>query len=81
MLIVLDNAGEVTQVRPLLPGNPACMTLVTSRDALPGLVALDGAARLNLDLMPPAEAVALLRALIGGRVDADPGAAVALADR
>jgi DNA-binding SARP family transcriptional activator/tetratricopeptide (TPR) repeat protein len=81
MLIVLDNASEVAQVRPLLPGSPACMALVTSRDALPGLVALDGAARLNLDLMPPAEAVALLRALIGGRVDADPAAAIVLADR
>jgi DNA-binding SARP family transcriptional activator/Tfp pilus assembly protein PilF len=81
MLIVLDNAGEVEQVRPLLPAAPACMTLVTSRDALPGLVARDGAARLDLDMMPLAEAVALLRALIGARVVADPAAAVALATR
>jgi DNA-binding SARP family transcriptional activator/Tfp pilus assembly protein PilF len=79
MLIVLDNASQVEQVRPLLPGTPACMALVTSRDALPGLVALDGAARLNLDLMPLSDAVALLRALIGVSVDADPAAAVALA--
>jgi DNA-binding SARP family transcriptional activator/Tfp pilus assembly protein PilF len=81
MLIVLDNASEVAQVRPLLPGTLGCMTLVTSRHALPGLVARDGAVRLDLDLMPPAEAVALLRALIGARVDADPAAAAALADR
>jgi DNA-binding SARP family transcriptional activator/Tfp pilus assembly protein PilF len=79
MLIVLDNASEVEQVRPLLPGTPACMALVTSRDALPGLVARDGAARLNLDLMPLADAVALLRALIGAQVVADPAAAVELA--
>ena len=38
----------------------------------PGLVARDGAVRLDLDLLPPAEAVGLLRALIGARVDADP---------
>jgi DNA-binding SARP family transcriptional activator/Tfp pilus assembly protein PilF len=81
MLIVLDNASEVEQVRPLLPAAPACMTLVTSRDALPGLVVRDGAARLDVDMMPLAEAVALLRGLIGARVDADPAAAVALATR
>jgi DNA-binding SARP family transcriptional activator/Tfp pilus assembly protein PilF len=80
-LIVLDNASEVDQVRPLLPGTPGCVTLVTSRDTFPGLVARDGAARLNLHLMPLAEAVALLRALIGARVDADPAAAAALAER
>jgi DNA-binding SARP family transcriptional activator/Tfp pilus assembly protein PilF len=79
MLVVLDNAGEVEQVRPLLPGSPACVTVVTSRDSLPGLVARDGARRLDLDLLDSGEAVGLLRALIGGRVDADPAAAAALA--
>ena len=78
-LIVLDNAGSVEQVRPLLPGNPACAVVVTSRDSMAGLVARDGATRLELDLLPPAEAVGLLRALIGRRVDADPAAAAALA--
>jgi DNA-binding SARP family transcriptional activator len=80
-LIVLDNASSVAQVRPLLPGHPACAVVVTSRDSLAGLVARDGASRLDLDLLPSADAVALLRELIGGRVDADPGAAGALAEQ
>jgi len=75
MLIVLDNAGSVEQVRPLLPGSPGCAVVVTSRDSLAGLVARHGAARLELDLLQPAEAVILLRALIGRRVEDDPGAA------
>ena len=79
MLVVLDNAGTVEQVRPLLPGTPSCAVLVTSRDSLAGLVARDGAARLDFDLLPAPDAVGLLRALIGARVDADPGAAAALA--
>jgi DNA-binding SARP family transcriptional activator/Flp pilus assembly protein TadD len=79
MLIVLDNARSVEQVRPLLPGSPTCAVLATSRDSLAGLVARDGALRLDLDLLPLAEAVGLLRALIGFRVDDDPDAAAALA--
>ena len=79
MLVVLDNAAAVEQVRPLLPGTPSCAVVVTSRDSLAGLVARHGARRLDLDLLPPADAVALLRALIGARVDADPAAAAALA--
>jgi DNA-binding SARP family transcriptional activator/tetratricopeptide (TPR) repeat protein len=81
MLVLLDNAGEVEQVRPLLPGAPDCMTVVTSRDALAGLVARDGAARLELDLLPLAEAGGLLRTLIGERAMADPAATAALAER
>ncbi len=79
MLIVLDNASEVDQVRPLLPGTPGCVTIVTSRDTLAGLVARDGARRLDLDLLPLADAVSLLGALIGDRVEADLSAAAALA--
>ena len=79
MLIVLDNAGEEGQVRPLLPATPGCVAVVTSRDALAGLVARDGAARLDLGLLPLADAVSLLRTLIGGRVGAEPEAAAALA--
>lgn len=81
VLVVLDNAYGADQVRPLLPGTPSCFVLVTSRDALAGLVARDGARRIALDLLAPAEAVALLRTLIGPRVDADLPAAVALTDR
>jgi tetratricopeptide (TPR) repeat protein/transcriptional regulator with XRE-family HTH domain len=79
LLVVLDNAATEEQVRPLLPGSPSVMVVVTSRDMLPGLVARDGARRLDLDLLPVADAVALLRTLIGDRVDADPTAAQALA--
>ena len=79
MLIVLDNAGSADQVRPLLPGTPSCTVVVTSRDALAGLVATVGAARLDLDVLLPADAAALLRALIGARVDAEPAAAAELA--
>jgi DNA-binding SARP family transcriptional activator/tetratricopeptide (TPR) repeat protein len=79
MLVLLDNARDGDQVRPLLPGDPGCIAVVTSRDALAGLVATDGARRLDLDVLPPADAVALLRSLIGGRVDADPEAVAALA--
>jgi DNA-binding SARP family transcriptional activator/tetratricopeptide (TPR) repeat protein len=81
MLVVLDNAGSAEQVRPLLPGTAACVTIVTSRDSLAGLVARDGARRLGLDVLPEAEAAGLLRALIGGRVDAEPDAARLLAAR
>ena len=79
ILIVLDNASSVEQVRPLLPGTPSALVVVTSRDSLAGLVARDGARRLDLDLLPPEDAVVLLGALIGGRVVAEPDAAAALA--
>jgi tetratricopeptide (TPR) repeat protein/transcriptional regulator with XRE-family HTH domain len=79
LLVVLDNAASEAQVRPLLPGSGSVMVLVTSRGSLPGLVARDGATRLDLDLLPMAEAVALLRTLIGRRAEAEPAAAEALA--
>ncbi len=81
MLVVLDNAGSAEQVRSLLPGSPGCVAVVTSRDSLAGLVAREGAQRLDLDLLPLPDAVNLLRALIGARVDADPAAAEELAAR
>jgi tetratricopeptide (TPR) repeat protein/DNA-binding SARP family transcriptional activator len=79
LLVVLDNAASEDQVRPLLPGSDSVMVVVTSRDSLPGLVAVDGARRLDLDLLPQDEAVALLSALIGPRANADPAAVEALA--
>jgi DNA-binding SARP family transcriptional activator len=79
MLIVLDNASTVDQVRPLLPGNPTCAVVVTSRDSLAGLIARDGARRLDLDLLPVGDAVALLRELIGPGADASPDAVTELA--
>jgi DNA-binding SARP family transcriptional activator/Tfp pilus assembly protein PilF len=79
VLVVLDNARDVAQVRPLLPASAGCAVLVTSRDALAGLVARDGATRLELDLLPLADATGLLRRLIGQRVEGEPEATAALA--
>ncbi|MFF5900835.1 BTAD domain-containing putative transcriptional regulator [Streptomyces argenteolus] len=81
MLIILDNASSAEQVRPLLPGTPTCTTLVTSRDPLAGLVALNGAHRLDIDLLPLREATRLLRTLVGRRVDLEPAAATRLAEQ
>ena len=79
MLVVLDNARSAEHVRPLLPATPGCAAIVTSRDALAGLVVRDGAKRVDLDLLPLTDAVRLLRSLIGDRVEADPAAAHTLA--
>jgi tetratricopeptide (TPR) repeat protein/transcriptional regulator with XRE-family HTH domain len=74
MLVVLDNARHAGQVRPLLPGTPAAVTVVTSRVQLTGLVAADDARPLTLDLLTPAEARQVLdRRLGAGRVAAEPG--------
>ncbi|MFC3456030.1 AfsR/SARP family transcriptional regulator [Amycolatopsis speibonae] len=81
MLVVLDNAASVEQVRALLPGTGTCAVVVTSRDSLTGLVALHGAHRVTVDQLPLADAVTLLRRLVGRRVDAEPGEAAALAER
>nr|MDT0657595.1 tetratricopeptide repeat protein [Micromonospora sp. DSM 115978] len=79
LLILLDNAASIDQVRPLIPGTGAATVLITSRDSLAGLVALHGARRLMLDLLPEPEALTLLRSLVGVRVDREPVAAAALA--
>jgi tetratricopeptide (TPR) repeat protein/DNA-binding XRE family transcriptional regulator len=79
MLVLLDNAGSAEQVRPLLPASADCLTLVTSRDSLAGLIARDGARRLDLDLLSPTDADRLLTTLIGDRAAHDPQATAALA--
>jgi hypothetical protein len=72
VLLVLDNASSVEQVRPLLPGSPSGFVIVTSRDSLPGLIARHGARRIHLDRLHAAEAFSLLRTLLGDRVDSEP---------
>jgi DNA-binding SARP family transcriptional activator len=79
VLIVVDNARTSEQVRPLLPGAYTCAVVVTSRDSLAGLVARDGAARLDLDVLPLGDAVTLLCDLLGARADADLPATAELA--
>ena len=79
VLLLLDNAASAEQVRPLLPGDPASVTIITSRDLLVGLVARNGATRVQLDTLTAAESAELLRALIGERVDAEHAAAAMLA--
>ncbi|MFD3780963.1 BTAD domain-containing putative transcriptional regulator [Streptomyces sp. NPDC058612] len=75
MLIVLDNANSAEQVRPLLPGAPGCMVLVTSRDSLTGLVVTEAAHRLTLDVLSPDEALSLVVGIIGPiRAQAEPAA-------
>jgi DNA-binding SARP family transcriptional activator/tetratricopeptide (TPR) repeat protein len=75
LLVVLDNARDAEQVRPLLPGGSGCLVVVTSRHQLPGLIAADGAHPLALDLLTPAEARLLLTRRLGpDRVCAEPRA-------
>jgi DNA-binding SARP family transcriptional activator/Tfp pilus assembly protein PilF len=74
ILVVLDNARDADQVRPLLPGTPTTLVVVTSRNQLTGLVA-DGAHPLTLHVLPPAAARQMLTRRLGpGRVDAEPEA-------
>jgi tetratricopeptide (TPR) repeat protein/transcriptional regulator with XRE-family HTH domain len=75
MLIVLDNARDERQVRPLLPASPGCLVLVTSRNQLGGLAAADAARLISLDVLSHAEAVQMLTARLGAtRAAAEPGA-------
>jgi DNA-binding SARP family transcriptional activator/Tfp pilus assembly protein PilF len=76
MLIVADNARDVEHVRPLLPGAPGCLVLVTSRHQLTGLVAAEGAHPLPLDLLADGDARDLLARRLGAaRLAAEPDAA------
>ena len=80
LLLVLDNAGSVEQVRPLLPGAAGCSVLVTSRETLPALIARHGAHRVPLDLLTAEDSMDLLRTLLGARVGAERVAAEALVE-
>ena len=68
VLIVLDNARDSDQVRPLLPGSPGSLVVVTSRSQLTGLVAAEGATPLSLDVLTEDEAHELLGRRLGREV-------------
>ncbi|MEU4877677.1 BTAD domain-containing putative transcriptional regulator [Streptomyces sp. NPDC021608] len=81
VLVVLDNARDADQVEPLLPGAPGCLALVTSRDALSGLVAAHGAHSLTLRPFDADQARAFLDRRLGAeRVAAEPEAADEIGD-
>jgi DNA-binding SARP family transcriptional activator/tetratricopeptide (TPR) repeat protein len=80
MLVLIDNAADAGQVRPLLPGGTGCAVLVTSRSQLTGLVAVEGAHPFFLDVLSEDEACELLVGRLGAqRVMAEPAAATELA--
>ena len=82
VLIVLDNARDTDQVRPLLPGSPGCLVIVTSRNRLTGLVATEGARPVHLGLLGPAESHELLVRHLGeDRVAAEPAAVAEIIGR
>ncbi|CDR06902.1 transcriptional regulator AfsR [Streptomyces iranensis] len=65
VLILLDDARDTEQVRPLLPGSPGCLVIVTSRNQLTGLIAGAGAHPLTLNSLTPAEAHGFLVRRVG----------------
>jgi hypothetical protein len=82
VLVVLDNARDAEQARPLLPGSPGCLVVITSRHQLPGLVAAEGAHSITLDLPSAADAHQLLaRGLGDERLAAEPEAADEVIER
>jgi len=81
MTVLLDNARDAEQVRPLLPGTASCAVVVTSRDPLSGLSTQFGAHSVNLDVLTETEARQLLVARLGTRASAEPDAAWRLVNR
>ncbi|SEG88985.1 DNA-binding transcriptional activator of the SARP family [Nonomuraea solani] len=81
VLVVLDNAAEPDQIRSLIPPETGSRILVTSRDRLSGLVALESAGRITLDVLDPDAAVDLLADTMGpDRIRGEPHAAARLAE-
>ena len=80
VLVVLDNARDDEQVRPLLPGGPGCAVIVTSRSHLGGLLVKEGAGSVELGVFSDPEAQRFLRSRLGDRVDAEPRAAAEIID-
>ncbi|WP_234545059.1 AfsR/SARP family transcriptional regulator [Streptomyces shenzhenensis] len=75
VLVVLDNAHDAEQVRPLLPGAPQCMVVITSRGRLSAIAAAHGARLTGLDVLPSTEAIGCFLERAGvGHADADAGA-------
>jgi DNA-binding SARP family transcriptional activator/tetratricopeptide (TPR) repeat protein len=75
MLVVLDNARDADQVRPLLPGGRGCLAVITSRTVLSGLVAAEGARPLVVDVFDLAESQQMLAERLGReRLAAEPEA-------
>jgi DNA-binding SARP family transcriptional activator/transcriptional regulator with XRE-family HTH domain/tetratricopeptide (TPR) repeat protein len=73
MLVVLDNARDSSHVRPLLPANPQCLALVTSRRRLTSLSVAEGAHLVTIDPLRDTEARQLLSVRLGARRMADEG--------
>ncbi|MFH8690149.1 AfsR/SARP family transcriptional regulator [Streptomyces anulatus] len=81
LLVVLDNARDSATVRTLLPGGADCVTLVTSRHRLEGLIASDAARPVPLDTLETDDGTALLAGVLGEeRVLAEPVAARRLSE-
>ncbi|MFF5547600.1 AfsR/SARP family transcriptional regulator [Streptomyces olivaceoviridis] len=75
VLVLLDNARDAEQVRPLLPGTPGCLAIVTSRDDLTGLVAAHGARSLTLRPFDAGQSRDFLAGRLGAeRIAAEPRA-------
>jgi hypothetical protein len=82
VLVLLDNVRDEAQVRPLFPGASNCLVIITSRNELTGLIAVEGATPMTVGLLSLDEACQLLTVRLGAeRVQREPRAARELATR